>query len=116
MNKRLECLVEKTEALDGKMMQLAWAFCDLNGDLGNPLGVMDEDSEIGVERTNWDDEDEYGEPLDDELLSRIEIRLQELEIQAQKLTEVARDLNEYMGNPVGAFNRSPEIVELVRRE
>ena len=117
MNERLERLIDRVEALDGELMQLAEAFCDLNAELGNPLGVTDSDSEIGpMERTSWDNEDEYGEPLDDEVLDRVEVRLQELELQAQQLTEVARGLNEHMGNPVGTFSRSPEIVELVRRD
>ena len=47
--------------------------------------------------------------MDDEEQYRLLARVEHLEIQVQRLVETVRELNGWMGNPIGVMNADSEI-------
>ena len=91
---RMDGLMGQIEALESRVNRLTRKASDLNSYFGNPLGIMDEDTEIGTELGP----DGY-EHEDDEL-TNLELRVVNLESQVQQLDELFRDLNDNLGSPV----------------
>ena len=108
MNEKLGELQARVEQLEIHVDRLVTKACDLNSYFGNPLGVMNEETEIGPLPTDHDargsfygEDDEEEEPDVDERYARLSRRVENLEAQVQVLSEVFRDLRDNLGSPVG---------------
>ena len=107
---KLDGLLARVEKLEMHVQRLIRKASDLNSYFGNPLGIMNEESEIGPLATDernlfYGEDDEEEEPTNDEEFVQLELRVVELESQVQQLGEVFRDLNDNLGSPVGRGSR-----------